>query len=80
MRNMVAVRLYHEGDLEKPWMEIPVAGYFPIVVAGEHELDNISGRVKTIYLNAKTTVIKVRWNYWGEDHVGYFVTREGVAP
>ncbi len=75
MKNMVAVRLFYQDDLEKPWTDIAVAGYFPIVVGGEHAMDNISGRIRTIYLNEKSEVIKVRWNYFGEDHIGYFVER-----
>jgi hypothetical protein len=74
MRNMVAVRLYKAEDLHKPWKDIPVAGYMPVVVGGDNAIDNITGRIATIYLNTDPTILKARWNYWEEDHLGYFVT------
>lgn len=71
--NMVAVRVYRQDDLEKEWKDIPVACYMPTMLAGSHNEDNIAKRLYFLYLKDDQSILRLRWNYYGNDSEGFWV-------
>jgi len=70
---MIAVRIYKADDLDKDWKDVPVACHMPTMLAGSQDHENIAKRLFMLYLKDDPTIIKVRWNYYGNDADGVWV-------
>ena len=61
------IRLFKKEDDVNNWQSVPVVSHMPNFLTSEGAHDNLKKRILNIYRNYDRDVIKIRWNFVGND-------------
>jgi hypothetical protein len=70
---MVEIRMFREADSVDDWQSVPIAAYLPVMLSGDHFVNNIEKRIRVNFLKRDPSILRIRWAIKDEVGEGYWI-------